>query len=172
MHLAPFKNTTRELIMTSEDAIRFFLDSQRIALVETSPNSMDFSRYVFKALRNRGLDVIPVHPWAQEIAGQKAYKSVRDIPRGIDAALLMIPPEKSEQMTRDCIDAGAHVVWFHRGLGRGAATDESVRLCEEAGVLVVPGECPLMYLERPGFMHSLSAFARSTSNVFETVRAR
>src|SRR3989338_7295093 len=55
-----------------------------IAVVGLSPNAARPSHGVAQAMQGYGFRVIPVHPSAREILGEKAYASLADIPEHID----------------------------------------------------------------------------------------
>jgi hypothetical protein len=146
--------------MTVRNAIDEFLSCRRIALVGLSSQPADFSRAVFHELVARGFDVVPVNPKLTEVEGRPAYARVQDIPEPVDAALLMTAPEVSESVVHDCAEAGIHHVWLHRGAGRGAVSDAALDAGKAHGMSVVPGECPLMFLEHPAWVHRVHAWGR------------
>ncbi|WP_441287994.1 hypothetical protein ACSRUE_39000 [Sorangium sp. KYC3313] len=51
-------------------------------------------------------------------------------------------------------------VWLHRGVGQGAVSAPAVQACQELGIRVIAGECPLMFLRNTGFVHRLHGFAK------------
>jgi hypothetical protein len=59
----------------------------------------------------------------------------------------------TESVVRDCADAGVARVWLFRGGAKGSVSEEAVQFCNERGIAVVPGECPLMFLPGTGFIH-------------------
>jgi predicted CoA-binding protein len=61
-----------------------FLDEKRIALIGASTNPEAFSRYAMKALVEHGIRVVPVHPTAAEIAGEKAFTSIGDVEPNVE----------------------------------------------------------------------------------------
>jgi len=71
----------------------------------------------------------------------------------VDGALLMTPPAATEQVVRDCVEAGVARVWMHRGAGRGAVSPAAVAFCRERGIAVVEGACPFMFLPGAGLVH-------------------
>jgi hypothetical protein len=38
-------------------------------------------------------------------------------------------------------------VWLFKGAAPGAVSDEAVQLCRDHNIAVIPGACPLMFLE-------------------------
>jgi predicted CoA-binding protein len=140
--------------------INRFLKLRRVAFVGVSRNPRDFSRALFGDLVGRGYDVVPVNPYGVEALGRRSFPRVQDIHPPVEAALIMTPPGKTEDAIKDCVAAGVRFVWLHKGAGQGSVTPRALELCEEHGLDVVPGACPYMYLEYPGFVHSAHAFLR------------
>ena len=143
-----------------EPGVQEFLSSRRIALVGFSRNPKDFSRMLDAQFRERGYDVVPVHPEAAELDGRKAYPRVGAIEPPVDAALVLVPPTMAEAVARDCLDAGVRRIWFHRGGGKGSASPEAVALCTARGVTPVQDLCPMMALPGASWPHRLHGWFR------------
>lgn len=141
--------------MDERARINDFLAGKRLAFVGLSTDLRDFSHAVLDGFLAHDYEVIPVHPGVSEIRGMQTFARVQDVPAKLYGAFVMTPPAASASVVRDCIEAGVPRVWLHRGAGQGSVSDEAVRLCEEAGISVVAGRCPLMFLDRPGFPHRL-----------------
>jgi predicted CoA-binding protein len=47
-------------------------------MVGVSRNPKDFSPGLFRDLRRRGYDMVPVNPLIMELEGQKSYPSLKD----------------------------------------------------------------------------------------------
>lgn len=145
---------------TGSDPVADFLGHKRLAFVGVSRDPRDFSRGLFRELRRRGYDVIPVNPRLDgaDVDGARAAARVQDVTPPVEAALLMTPPDVTARVVRDCARAGVSSVWLHRGAGRGAVSPEAVRFCREQGMNVVAGACPYMHLPRAAFVHRLHGF--------------
>ena len=137
-----------------------FLGLRRLAFVGVSRHPRDFSRALFRDLVGRGYDVVPVNPHGVEALGRRSFPRVQDIDPPVEAALIMTPRAQTEEAVRDCVSAGVRFVWLHKGAGRGSVTAGALELCDKHGLDVVPGACPYMFLESPGFVHSAHAFLR------------
>jgi predicted CoA-binding protein len=135
------------------DMIAQFLGLKRIAVVGLSREGKDFTRALFRDLLARGYDAVPVNPAATEIEGHRCYPRVQDVLPPVEGALLLTPPEATEQLVRDCDEAGVRHLWMHRGAGRGAVSPAAVRLARSRGLTVVAGACPYMFLPQAGFVH-------------------
>jgi predicted CoA-binding protein len=143
------------MAVSTLQAIHDFLACRRIAMAGVARDSRHFSRTIFRDLRSRGYDVVPVNPNAEEIEGLRCYRRVCDIDPPVEAALLTTTGAASEAVVRDCADAGVRRVWFYRAAGRGAVTPGALTFCEQRGISVVPGECIFMFLRNAGWIHSL-----------------
>jgi predicted CoA-binding protein len=140
-----------------------FWQQKRIAVVGVSRDEEDFTRKVFRELRRRGYDVVPVNPNATELEGARCFASVRDITPRVDGALVMATPAITDQVVRDCAAASVKRVWMHRGEGIGAVSDKAVAFCEQNGIGVVAGLCPYMFLPNTPFFHRVHGFFKKMS---------
>lgn len=129
------------------DLIQEFLACRRMAIVGVSHQPREFSRLVFRAFRERSYDVVPVNPNAREVEGAACFARVADVAPRVESALVMTLPGMSEQVVKDCVEAGITKIWLYR---RSPAAES---WCAEHGVTAIAGECPLMFLEKAGFIH-------------------
>jgi len=143
---------------TTMKQVEDFLALKRIAVVGVSRNLKDFNTALWQEFRQRRYEAIPVNPNATEIDGQKCYASVKEIKPAVQGALIMTPARLTDQVARDCVDAGVKQVWMYGGMAPGAATKSAVALCQENGVSVVEGLCPYMFFPGSGAMHAPHRF--------------
>lgn len=132
---------------------RFFFRHRRIAFVGLSADEASFSRSVAKELEQRNIDVVPVNPSTDDVAGHHSYPRVSEIPDPPRVALIMTPASAAVEVVDDCVKAGVEAVWFHQGAGPGSGTPEAVERARDAGLVVVDGVCPLMFLEPVQWFH-------------------
>jgi len=123
--------------------------------VGVSRRRQDFTRRLWEELLRRGYDALPVNPLAAEIAGRRCYPRVQEIEPPPGAALLLTRPAVTEQVVRDCAEAGIRRLWLYRAVGRGAVSQEAVAFCQAQGMPVVAGLCPWMFLPEAGWIHRL-----------------
>jgi predicted CoA-binding protein len=124
-----------------------FFSSERIAVAGVSREPQHFSRAVFRAMVDRGMHLIPVHPDADAIEGLRAYRQVSEIPDKVDAVLVMTPPHLSFAVAKNAVDAGVRRVWLYRDC------PEAEAYCREKGAAIIADECPFMFLDHAGFIH-------------------
>lgn len=137
--------------MTTRTDIEAFLALRRIAVAGASRKPASYGRMVFRELRRRGYDVVPVHPEADEIDGIACVRRLADVQPPPEAALVLTNPALYAQLGAEAKQAGAAAVWFRR---KGPALD---------GVVVVEDECPLMWLRDTGWIHSFHRALRRWS---------
>ncbi len=145
-------------MLTTIADIRDFLAQRRIAMVGVSRDPKDFSRMLFREMRQRGYEIIPVNPGTEELEGSHCFVRVQDIAPPPDAALIMTSPRDTERVVRDCAEAGVARVWMHRGGGQGAVSEAAVNFCRTKSMRLVEGYCPFMFLSRTGLIHRVHGF--------------
>jgi len=146
--------------MTTRKSIDDFLGVKRLAVVGVSRNPRNFTRMLFRELRSRGYDVVPVHPGAADFDGVPAVRRVSEVSPPADGALLLTTPEVTGEVVLECHAAGIRRIWMYRATGAGAVSLQAVEFCEANGMSVVAGECPFMFLPDTAFPHRLHAFCR------------
>jgi len=146
--------------MTTRQTIDDFLGVKRLAVVGVSHKPRDFTRSLFRELRSRGYDLVPVHPEAIEVEGIPAVRRVSEASPPVDGALLLTSPAVTGEVVVECQQAGIRRIWMYRAVGAGAVSPQAVQFCEENGMSVVAGECPFMFLPDSGFPHNFHAFCR------------
>ena len=64
----------------TDEQIKKFYELKNIAVVGMSKNPEKAAHYVPKYLAEKGYNIIPVNPTADEILGKKCYSELSDIP--------------------------------------------------------------------------------------------
>jgi len=150
--------TAVEPIPYPDAKIRRILATVRtIALVGASSNWNRPSYFVMKYLQGKGYRVIPVNPGiaGNELLGERAYASLRDIPDSIDMVDLFRASDQVGPIVEDAIAIGAKVVWMQLGI----RNDEAAERAEEAGIEVIMNRCPKIEFGRLGGELSWSGVA-------------
>jgi predicted CoA-binding protein len=136
---------TRELI---EELLR----QKRIAVVGVSRNPRHFSSGLLRELRQRGYEAVPVNPNVAEIDGLRCFARAQDITPPVEGAFLLTTPQVSEQVLRDCAEAGIRLVWMLR------ASPAAMDFCRSKGIRAVAGYCPYLFLPGAAWFHRLHGF--------------
>ncbi len=123
-----------------------FLGKRRIAVTGVSRNPGDHgSNTVYKRLKERGYEVFPVNPNAEQIDGDPCYPDVASIPDGVEAVVIATKPERAMATMQECASAGIEHVWMHRAFGAGSVSPQAADWGREQGIEVIDGGCPLMF---------------------------
>jgi predicted CoA-binding protein len=123
-----------------------FLANKRVAVTGVSRQPKDHgSNIVYKRLRQRGYDVFPVNPNADQVEGDQCYRDLRSIPGGVDAVVIATRPERAEETMRECSQLGIKHVWMHRGPGAGSVSEAAAAYGRQHGIAVIDGGCPCMF---------------------------
>lgn len=140
--------------MIDNATVTAFLAQRRIAVVGASDDRASFGGTVYRALRDHGYDVVAVNPNARAVAGDPCYPDLGSVPAPVEGAIVMVNRANAPDVVQDCVEQRVPRVWLFKGLGGpGALSDEAVKLCEDYGIDVVAGACPLMFLEPVGLPH-------------------
>ena len=131
--------------MNLEEAVRDFLAQKRIAVAGVSRSKTEAANAIFRKLRDGGHEVFAVNPNAESVEGGACYPRLAEIAGGVDAVVIATHPKVAAAVVGECAELGIGRVWMHRSFGRGSVSEEAVALCEEKGIRVIPGGCPMMY---------------------------
>ena len=141
---------------TMKEAAAEFLANKRIAVTGVSRKPKEHgSNVVYKRLRDRGYEVFPVNPNADEVEGVQSYHDLKSIPGGVDAVVIATAPEWAEGTMRECVDLGIKQVWMHRSYGSGSVSETATAYGREHGITVIDGGCPLMFEPTADFGHKI-----------------
>ena len=142
---------------TTRADIEDFLTQKRIAMVGVSRNPKDFSRSLFRQMRQRGYDMVPVNLFADDIDGEECFQSLNSVTPAVDGVLLMTPFWEAERVVQQCAQVGITRIWMYRAGKKGASSQKAIGYCERHGIRVVEG-CPLMFMRGTSFPHRAHGF--------------
>lgn len=135
-----------------------FLAQKRIAVAGVSRGTgTDVpANRIYRRLKHTGHDVFAVNPNMSRFDGDRCYASLRSIPDGVDGVVIVTRPETTEQIVRECHDAGIRSVWMHRSLGidGSSVSPKAVEYCRQHGIDVIPNGCPMMFGPGTDFGHT------------------
>jgi hypothetical protein len=140
-----------------ESKVHDFLAQKRIAVVGVSRANSQHpaANLVYRRLKMTGHDVFAVNPNLQTFENDRCFPDVKAIPGGVDGAVIITRPETTRRIVRDCDAAGIHRVWMHQSMAKGSSVSpEAVEYCEQHGISVIAGACPMMFGEGVDFGHA------------------
>lgn len=111
--------------------------SRTIAVVGLSTSPEKAAHQIPRQLQEAGFRIIPVHPSAEEILGERAYRRLGDIPEPIDAVEVFRPADEAPGVACEAVAAGAKALWLQLGI----ASEEARRIAEGAGLDYVEDRC-------------------------------
>lgn len=110
-------------------------------VVGASTNPARYSNRALRSLRERGFDVIPVHPIHQEIEGLPTAATLGEVSAEVDTVTMYVNPERGKALIPDIIRLKPKRVILNPGA-------DSIELAAElraAGLNVVEG-CTLVMI--------------------------
>jgi predicted CoA-binding protein len=127
--------------------VREFLSKKRIAIWGVEATKGDPGQWVAGRFRRQGVQVIAVNPgFADDPAAERA-SSLTTINPPVEAVLVYVDRPQAMAAVEDCIAARVPLVWLHDALSPGAATPEAIARLQATGCAVIPGLCPMLYLQ-------------------------
>ena len=122
----------------STEEIRTLLTRARtVAVVGLSPEPDRPSHKVASALQGFGFRIIPVHPMAREILGEKVYPDLASVPEQIDLVDVFRAPEQVDEVIDACIALRVPAVWLQDGV----INEPAAQRAREAGLTVIMDRC-------------------------------
>jgi predicted CoA-binding protein len=107
-----------------------------VAVVGISRDPSKPAHYVPKFLKEKGYRIVPVNPLADEVLGEKAYKSLEEIPFKVDVVNVFRPSEDVLPIAEQAIGK-AEVLWMQEGIYNKEAAEKA----RNSGLKVVWNRC-------------------------------
>jgi predicted CoA-binding protein len=136
-----------------DEKIKLALGYKTIAIVGLSRDPNKDSYKVAEYLKANGYRIIPINPFADEILGEKCYKSLLDIPEEVQRAIEVVDIFRPSQDVPSIVEqviqlkqrhGKPHVVWMQLGI----TNDEAAKLAEKAGLEVIMDRCMMIEHKR------------------------
>jgi predicted CoA-binding protein len=138
---------------TLHEAVEEFLAQDRIAVAGVSRSASEAANTIYRKLRGAGFTVYPTNPNANEVEGDPCFPDLKSIPDGVNGVVVATHPNVAQKIVKECAAIGIDYVWFHRSFGQGSVAEEAVAYCRENDIKVIPGGCPMMFVEKVDFGH-------------------
>src|SRR6267378_5068654 len=117
-----------------EDVLRA---ARTIAVVGASRDPRKAGGSVPAGLQQRGFRIIPINPFADELFGERVYRSLAEVPERIDIVDVFRPAAEAPDIARQAVAVGARALWLQLDI----RSDEARRIAEGAGIDYVEDEC-------------------------------
>ncbi len=121
----------------SDEISEILKTSRTIAVVGLSPKEDRASHEVAAYMQKHGYRIIPVHPQATEILGEKVYARLEDIPESVDIVDVFRKSDDTPPVAESAVRIGARVLWLQLGI----ANEVAASIAEAGGLQVVQDRC-------------------------------
>lgn len=117
-----------------------------VAIVGLSSDPSKPSRVVADYLKSHGFRIIPVNPFAEEILGEKSYKSLVEMPTEIQKIIEIVDifrrsddvlPIVEQAVYLKKLHGNPYVVWMQLGI----INEQAAEKAKEAGLTVIMDKC-------------------------------
>lgn len=123
-----------------------------ITVVGASANPAKAANDVPAYMQQHGWRIIPVNPHADEIVGEKVYRTLADVPEQVGLVDVFRPSQDAPEVARQAVAAGAAALWLQLGI----ASAEARAIAEDAGLLYVEDRCLIIEQRRTGLVPATS----------------
>lgn len=145
--------------MNSLASIEEFLETRELAIAGVSRDPKKFGRQVYEHLKKNGFRCYPVNPAVDSINGEKCYRSISELPAGVDRIYIVTPSSGTAGSIRETLEKGIRRIWVQQR----SESDEAMKLLENEDVNLIYKRCILMFAEPVGGAHT---FHRLLSRLF------
>jgi uncharacterized protein len=134
--------------MADTDAIveRILTTYDTITVVGASAAPHKAAHYVPVHMQQHGWRIIPVNPRAGQIVGERAYRTLAEVPGPVGLVDVFRPSAATPDFARQAVAAGATALWLQLGI----ASAEARAIAEAAGLLYVEDRCLIIEQRRLG----------------------
>jgi predicted CoA-binding protein len=118
-------------------------DAKTIAVVGLDSRTNRTAYAIASYLQEQGYKIIPVHRGnfpADEVLGEKAYESLRDVPGHIDLVDVFVRSEQTEPVIEDAIAVHAGCVWLQVGI----RNNDGLERARAAGIAATQDICTMV----------------------------
>lgn len=134
---------------TTDEIVEKILSTyDTITVVGASANTAKAANEVPAHMKHLGWRIIPVNPTADEIVGEKVYRSLADIPEQVGLVDVFRPGPECADVARAAVEAGATALWLQLGI----RSEEARKIAEDAGLLYVEDRCLIIEQRRTGIV--------------------
>ncbi|MEM2955767.1 MAG: CoA-binding protein [Nitrososphaerales archaeon] len=137
--------------MDEDEITKILRNYRNVAVVGLSRDPKKDSHEVAEYLKSRGYRIIPINPFAEEILGERCYKSLLDLPddmkRSIEIVDIFRPSEDVLPIVKQALQLRREygkpfVIWMQLGI----VDEDAANMAKEAGMKVVMDKCIMIEL--------------------------
>jgi len=116
-----------------EKLINEMLDRNKWAVVGASRNESKFGYRIYKLLKDRGYDTVPINPVYRDIDGDATKSDLLSLDEKVDCISVVVSPKRAKKVVKDAIETGIENIWFQPG----TYNSEIINLAKEGNLNVV-----------------------------------
>ena len=123
--------------MAGRPAPEVLASAKTIAVVGASRDPRKAGGSVPEGLQRRGFRIIPINPFADELFGERVYRTLADVPEKVDLVDVFRPSADAPDIARQAVAIGAKALWLQEDI----RSDEARSIAEAGGLEYVEDEC-------------------------------
>jgi hypothetical protein len=132
--------------MATLKQIEEFISLESLAFAGVSRNPKKFGAVAFRELRDKGMNLIPVNPYADKIMGYDAYRDVKSLPEHVKGLIIMTKRQQTAGLVRDAREKGIKQIWIQQM----ADSKEALEELANSDINYIMGQCILMHYKPSG----------------------
>jgi predicted CoA-binding protein len=144
--------------MVALKQIKEFLASEPIAMVGVSRDPKKFGFAAFRELKEKGMNIIPVNPYTEEIHGTKVYHDLKSLPPGVGGLIIVTPKAVTAAVVKEAKAAGYKQIWIQQN----SDSEEALTELQGTDINYITGQCILMHYKP----HSFHKFHGKLKKIF------
>ena len=145
--------------MNTLQEIQEFLMPKKLAIAGASRNPKKFGGTVMTELSKKGFELFPVHPVATEINGVPCFKSISELPKGVEHLFITTQKSQTTGLVEQAIEHGIRRIWIQQH----SETPEALDIAKKHNIPVISGRCIFMFADPVSSVHG---FHRWISRLF------
>ncbi len=130
-----------------------FIESKTVAIAGVSRERKKFGNYVFRKLKEKGYEVLPLNPNAVEIDGTPCYADISALPVEVSHLIVMTPKVQTFQVVEAAVNKGIKNIWVQQS----SETKEVMDYANGKDNNFIFKKCIMMYAQPKG-MHKFHRF--------------
>jgi predicted CoA-binding protein len=133
-------------VLQALDVVEKVLQYRTVAIVGLSRSADKDSYKVAEFLKSKGYRIIPINPNAEEILGEKAYSSLKDLPENLKASIEVVDVFRKSEDVPPIVEEAVEIrkkygrlkaIWMQEGV----VNKEAAQAAEDAGLIVIMDRC-------------------------------
>lgn len=124
--------------------LRSYLDDPEtsFAIVGATNTPGKYGGRIYRDLKSKGFKVYAVNPRAEEVDGDPAYATLKDLPEKPTMAVMVVPAKVGLDVIDDAVEIGLENIWVQPG----AESEELLAKLDEKGLSWI-GNGPCVMVE-------------------------